>query len=73
MVLAKKGSRERDHSGPCSVILGALLKYCNRRSEGGGGGDINARQKEWVVSRSAVLRVEDMTGGSFSGRNLERR
>jgi hypothetical protein len=71
-VLAKNGSRERDHSGPCSVILGALPKYCDRSSEGGGG-EINARQKECVVFRNVVLCVEDMTCGSFSVKDLERR
>jgi hypothetical protein len=45
------------------VIFGELPKYCDRRSEGGGG-EINARQNECVVSRSVVLRVEDMTGGT---------
>lgn len=51
------------------MILGVLLKYCDRRSEGGGG-EIKARQKECVVSRTLVLRLDDMTGGLSSAREV---
>jgi hypothetical protein len=43
------------------VIFGLALKYFDRSSVGGGG-EIRAWQKACVVSRSAMLRVFDMTG-----------
>ena len=61
-VFARKGRRERAHSGPCSVILGLLEKYCDRSSDGGGG-EIRAAQNPDVTLRSVELRVEAMPGG----------
>lgn len=65
-VFARKGSRERDHSGPCSVIFGSLEKYCDRSSDGGGG-EIRAAQNADVLCRSVALLVEAMAGrGAYS-------
>jgi hypothetical protein len=36
-VLAKKGRRERDHSGPCSVMDGVEEKNVDSKVDGGGG------------------------------------
>ena len=54
-VLARKGKRERDHEGPCSVIWGEEVKCWDRRVEGGGG-ERSAVQKACVVERRAALR-----------------
>lgn len=56
-VLPRKGRRERDHEGPCSVIWGCEEKCWDRRVEGAGG-ERSAWQKAWVVVRREVLRSE---------------
>lgn len=63
-VLAKNGKRERDHSGPCSVMLGELTKY-RASSSSGLGGERSAAQNADVAERSVALRVGDMANGSL--------
>lgn len=43
------------------MIFGEEVKYLASKSAGGGG-EMSALQKAYVVCRSVVFRVEDMTG-----------